>query len=96
MHKILDGEADKSYGIHVAKLAGLPLSVIKKATKLLSNLKQKDSEKKHMRSDDPIIHISNEDEKFFREFDSINVDEITPRQSLDIFYKLKSLRNENE
>ena len=26
MHKILDGEADKSYGIHVAKLAGIPFS----------------------------------------------------------------------
>ena len=37
MHKILDGEADKSYGIHVAKLAGLPIAVTTRATKLLSN-----------------------------------------------------------
>jgi DNA mismatch repair protein MutS len=41
MHKIMDGEADKSYGIHVAKLAGLPLPVTKKATKLLSNFQNK-------------------------------------------------------
>ncbi len=96
MHKILDGEADKSYGIHVAKLAGLPLAVTDKATKFLSNLKRKDSEKQRVRTDDPVISESNEDEEFFKEFDRINVDEITPRQSLDIFYKLKLLRNTNE
>ena len=96
MHKILDGEADKSYGIHVAKLAGLPLAVTDKASKLLSNLKRKDREKQDMRTDDRVIYESNEDEEFFREFDRINVDEITPRQSLDIFYKLKLLRNKNE
>ena len=96
MHKILDGEADKSYGIHVAKLAGIPLAVTKKATKLLSNLKQKDREKQDMRTDYPAVSESNEHEDFFKEFDSINVDEITPRQSLDIFYKLKLLRNANE
>ncbi len=96
MHKILNGEADKSYGIHVAKLAGLPLDVTHKATKLLSNLKRKDREKQHMRTDDPVISEKNKDEEFFREFDRINVDEITPRQSLDILYKLKLLRNMNE
>ena len=96
MHKILDGEADKSYGIHVAKLAGIPLAVTKKATKLLSNLKQKDREKQDMITDYPAVSESNEHEDFFKEFDSINVDEITPRQSLDILYKLKLLRNANE
>ena len=30
---------------------------------------------------------------FFEEFDKVNVDEISPRQALDIFYKLKLLRN---
>ena len=96
MHKILDGEADKSYGIHVAKLAGIPLAVTKKAAKLLSNLKQKDREKQDTRKDYPAVPESNEHEDFFKEFDHINVDEITPRQSLDILYKLKLLRNANE
>jgi len=49
-----------------------------------------------MRKDYPAVSESNEHEHFFKEFDSINVDEITPRQSLDIFYKLKLLRNANE
>ena len=49
-----------------------------------------------MRKKYPALSISNEHEDFFKEFDSINVDEITPRQSLDILYKLKLLRNANE
>ncbi len=38
LHKIAKGGADKSYGIHVARLAGLPLSVIQKATAILKKL----------------------------------------------------------
>ena len=38
LHRIVRGAADKSYGIHVAKLAGLPPSVLKKAEELLSQL----------------------------------------------------------
>ena len=93
MHKILDGEADKSYGIHVAKLAGLPLAVTKKATKLLSNFQNKNNETHFMNIDEIDISESKEDEVFFEEFDKVNVDEISPRQALDIFYKLKLLRN---
>ena len=93
MHKIVDGEADKSYGIHVAKLAGLPLPVTKKATKLLSNFQNKNNEIHYMNIDEMDISESKEDEVFFEEFDKVNVDEISPRQALDIFYKLKLLRN---
>ena len=77
MHKILDGEADKSYGIHVAKLAGIPLAVTKKATKLLSNLKQKDREKRDMSTDYPAVSESNEYEEFFKEFDLSRMDNET-------------------
>jgi DNA mismatch repair protein MutS len=38
LHKIIEGGADKSYGIHVAELAGLPESVIKRAKDLLQHL----------------------------------------------------------
>ncbi|RMD78615.1 MAG: hypothetical protein D6820_09640, partial [Lentisphaerae bacterium] len=38
LHKIVDGPADKSYGIHVARLAGLPTAVIERAKEVLSNL----------------------------------------------------------
>ena len=94
MHKIIEGEADKSYGIHVAQLAGLPFEVIKKATQLLSKLENnKDNSylKKSYNSDGNYSNI-NESQSFFKEFDNINVDNISPREALDILYKLKLLR----
>ena len=94
MHKILEGEADKSYGIHVAQLAGLPMEVIKKATQLLSKLENKNNHSNSIKLENfDNNHLDlNENESFFKEFDDINVDNITPRQSLDILYKLKLLR----
>jgi DNA mismatch repair protein MutS len=94
MHKIIEGEADKSYGIHVAQLAGLPFEVIKKATQLLSKLENKKDNsylKKSDNLDDNYSNI-NESQNFFKEFDNINVDDISPREALDILYKLKLLR----
>jgi len=38
LHKIVDGPADKSYGIHVAKLAGLPQSVVSRAKEVYDTL----------------------------------------------------------
>jgi DNA mismatch repair protein MutS len=40
MHQIIDGKADKSYGIHVAKLAGLPATVIKASERILKLLEK--------------------------------------------------------
>ncbi|MFN0064612.1 MAG: DNA mismatch repair protein MutS [Chlamydiales bacterium] len=46
LHKIVRGGADKSYGIHVARLAGLPLEVIKRAQQVLKRLEAKRASKK--------------------------------------------------
>ena len=43
LHKIVPGAADKSYGIHVAKLAGVPTSVINRANEILLELENEDS-----------------------------------------------------
>jgi len=40
LHKIVDGAADKSYGIHVARLAGVPREVIHRAREILAQLEQ--------------------------------------------------------
>jgi DNA mismatch repair protein MutS len=47
LHKIKEGPADKSYGIHVAELAELPVEVIKRATEILHALEQKQKEQDH-------------------------------------------------
>jgi DNA mismatch repair protein MutS len=40
LHKLIPGGADKSYGIHVARLAGVPASVLNRAIEVLSNLEE--------------------------------------------------------
>ena len=96
MHKILDGEADKSYGIHVAKLAGIPSVVTENASKILSNLQNKSNQTVKGPEKDVDIVNSKKVSKFLIEFDEIDVDNISPRQSLDLLYKLKSIRCSNE
>jgi DNA mismatch repair protein MutS len=45
LHKVVSGSADKSYGIHVAKLAGLPKTIISRSTKILEKLEKSGSVK---------------------------------------------------
>ncbi len=94
MHKILDGEADKSYGIHVAKLAGIPPLVTNSAAKILSDLHSKNQIMVNHNKE--VITVNEKEiENFLEEFDKIEVDEISPRQSLEFLYKLKSKRQSN-
>lgn len=44
MHKIIDGVASRSYGIHVAKMAGMPIQVVRRAEEILSRLESKNPE----------------------------------------------------
>ena len=98
MHKINKGEADKSYGIHVAQLAGLPTEVIHRAKILLSKLENDSNEKKIDEWENILqeLPLPNDNEIFFKEFDKLEVDQISPREALDIIYKMKSLRQSNE
>ena len=94
MHKIEKGEADKSYGIHVAKLAGLPNEVINKANKMLIKLESNQSEKKlnELEEFKDNFLSNNQNEFFLKELDALDADNISPREALDIIYKMKLLR----
>ena len=91
MHKILDGEADKSYGIHVAKLAGLPISVTKKASQLLHHLENDKKNKNLKKVDLTLSSEINASENFFEEFDKIDINNMSPLDSLNILNKLSCL-----
>jgi DNA mismatch repair protein MutS len=97
MHKIEKGEADKSYGIHVAKLAGLPNEVINKANKMLIKLESNQSEKKlnELEEFKDNFLSNNQNEFFLKELDALDADNISPREALDIIYKMKLLRQKN-
>ena len=102
LHEVIDGAADRSYGIHVAKLAGLPKSVITRAGQVLKKL-EKDGQMQSscsLENDLPLFSFANveksreEKQKSPLEevIDNIEPNDITAREALDIIYELKTLR----
>ncbi|WP_298259723.1 DNA mismatch repair protein MutS [uncultured Litoreibacter sp.] len=101
LHEVKRGAADRSYGVQVAKLAGLPPSVIERAKIVLEQLEQGEREggvKPKALIDDlplfastpapaPIVKTSLADEKL----KEISPDELTPREALQLLYELKEL-----
>ena len=91
LHKIKEGSVDKSYGIHVAKLANLPDSVIQRASEILtvyeSNEKKRDIK---IQEALPIDELMPKKTKIEEELEKINPLEITPMEALNILYKLKN------
>ena len=98
MHKINKGEADKSYGIHVAKLAGLPIEVVQTAKKILTQLEGNNSNNNIEIIDNTSKNLfsDNNNQIFFEEFDKLDADQINPREALNIIYKMKSIRNSDD
>jgi len=93
MHRVQDGAADRSYGIHVAKLAGLPQDVIKRAGQILKTLEAQDQ--KALAESLPLFSSPVTQEEtpspLREELDSINPDTLSPKQALDVLYKLKEI-----
>ena len=52
LRKIIPGRADRSYGIHVAQLAGIPLQILKRAKEVLSQLEQSDGSHHNTKGND--------------------------------------------
>lgn len=99
LHKIIKGAADRSYGIHVAELAGIPGSVIDRARHILEKL-EKSGQKVKLQdlSDDlPLLKIATQEKrspktnKLEKEVKNMNPDTMNPREALDYLYKLKGL-----
>jgi DNA mismatch repair protein MutS len=95
LHKVVTGSADKSYGIHVAKLAGLPKNIISRATKILEKLESKGSDKSKISEQE----ISSEQLEIFNAsnhiilqiLEKIDIDNITPVEAINELHKLKKL-----
>lgn len=92
LHKVEDGAIDKSYGINVAKLAGLPTEVITRASTILSTYEEKSINKNpkeiSIQTSLPLDIISkkSEIEEILRK---TNVLELTPIKALNLLYELK-------
>ena len=93
LHKIKPGSVDKSYGIHVARLANLPEELIKRAAEILKvyegNEKKRDVKVQEAL---PIDDLIPKKSKVEEELDKIDPLEVTPLEALNILYKLKNLK----
>ena len=98
LHKIVPGGVDKSYGIHVAQLAGLPKPVLHRAREVLDELESNGREAKPAgkKTKEPAAQIplfggKTEVEK---ELDKIDLDGMTPLEALNKLYELKKKAGE--
>ena len=90
VHKVKDGSIDKSYGIHVARLANLPTNLINRASEILKVYENKEAKRDIVIQEslplDDLIKEESSVEKELKELDILNV---TPLDALNILYKLK-------
>ena len=94
LHKVKDGSVDKSYGIHVAKLAQLPDSLIKRADEILMSYENKKAKKEvvsqiSMNLEESVAPINKYD-IIKKKLDDINPLELSPMEALNVLYELKS------
>ena len=100
LHKIIEGKSNHSFGIEVAKLAGIPMAVVNRSKLILESL-HKNSKNKNFKFKEKLsekIETSekrNKTSKAENLIKSLNIDEITPKEALHILYKLKSSISEN-
>ncbi len=91
LHKIQKGSIDHSYGIHVAKLAGLPDVIIDSAKNILSALEKSESTKEKI--GDNVSYNSevsnNVSKMIISDIKNINVDDLSPKEALKLLYELK-------
>jgi DNA mismatch repair protein MutS len=105
LHEVVPGVADRSYGIQVAKLAGLPTAVTARASEVLHRLESSETSapQRSLADDLPLFaasrpegfHTSRGPSQIEERLRSIAADELSPREALALIYELKQslLRN---
>ncbi len=98
LHEVIAGAADRSYGIQVAKLAGLPASVIDRAKVVLAKLEQEDRAAPKGFEDLPLFAVPAKPAQDARQpaedllaasLAAINPDDLSPREAMEALYRLK-------
>jgi len=106
LYEVAPGAADRSYGIHVAKLAGLPPQVIARAEEVLQVIEagEKGSALVRLADDLPLFQAAvaarvapaqTKPSPVLEELRALKPDELTPRQALDLVYRLKGLAEDD-
>ncbi len=95
LRKIVEGGVDDSYGIEVAKLAGLPKSVITRAKEILAEMELENGKPSSVSSEEPQISFTAiKDEEVLSRLRKTNPDEFSPREALLFLQEIWDLLNE--
>ena len=98
LHKIKEGSVDKSYGIHVAKLANMPDALIKRANEILEVYENKEF-KRDIKIQEalPLDALMNQEpSKLEQKIEELNPLEMTPMDALNTLFELKEIIKENK
>ena len=105
LHEVAPGAADRSYGIHVAQLAGLPAAVVSRAEEVLAALEKGEQSGvvTRLADDLPLFaaapvrpsggNARPKESAVEKALEAVNPDELTPRQALDLLYELRRLKD---
>ncbi|ANG95096.1 DNA mismatch repair protein MutS [Brucella pseudogrignonensis] len=104
LHEVAKGAADRSYGVQVARLAGLPEAVVNRARDVLHQLEAGETSGKAdkliddlplfsvvLQQEKPKPQAAAKDSELVKAVVAISPDELTPREALEVVYKLKEL-----
>lgn len=98
LHKIKEGSVDKSYGIHVAKLANMPDALIKRANEILEVYENKEFKRDiKIQESLPLDALMNQEpSKLEQKIEELNPLEMTPMDALNTLFELKEIIKENK
>jgi len=102
LRKVVPGGADKSYGIHVAQLAGLPASVVHRAQEVLAGLEdnqsgqKKDKAIRPKESLSPQLALFNNNAQLLDEILKIDIDSMSPLEAITKLYELRQKVQETD
>jgi DNA mismatch repair protein MutS len=94
LRKIVPGAADDSYGVEVAKLAGLPSAVVNRAREILAELESQNGVQRVVVSEEPEDQISMLDlrsQQVCAALSALTVETLTPIEAMNELYKLKKM-----
>lgn len=104
LYKIVPGGVDKSYGIHVAKLAGLPRSVVHRAGEVLAELegdshrtlaeKPQKAQRRHKQPLPEQIPLFGQKSPVLEEIEKLDIDSLTPLEAINKLYELQKKARE--
>ncbi|MEE1061630.1 MAG: DNA mismatch repair protein MutS [Ruminococcus sp.] len=95
LRRIIPGGADDSYGIEVAKLAGIPQSIISRAKEILSELEsgagKTEVASTKSREDDMQLSLISAESPVTEKLKSIDLNTLTPIEAMNLLYELKNM-----